>query len=150
MPTLSSPFIDQEHTHAFWRGSAGRDETSGRLRKRRRWKIDLRSLAEITRLPVHVLDKLQFRAGDARMAPEEYLELHRNLLLREAWIIDGYGDEAAIWKRLEAADTFIHVDLPIPVHYWRVTKRLIKGLFADPDGWQKDSPLWTTRCQATR
>ena len=43
-----------------------------------------------------------------------------------------------------AADTLIHVDLTLPVHYWRVTKRLIKGLFADPEGWPKDSPLWSS------
>jgi hypothetical protein len=74
----------------------------------------------------------------------EYLELHRGLLARETWVIDGYGDDTTIWERLSAADTLIHVDLRLPVHYWRVTKRLIKGLFADPEGWPKDSPLWTS------
>jgi hypothetical protein len=101
-------------------------------------------LAEITKLPLYVLDKLQFREGGAAVAHEEYLEVHRDLLARETWIIDGYGDDTTIWERLGAADTLIHVDLPLPLHYWRVTKRLIRGLFADPEGWPKDSPLWSS------
>src|SRR5262249_3949338 len=48
------------------------------------------------------------------------------------------------WERLGVADTLIYVDLTLPIHYWRVTKRLIKGLVADPDGWPKDSPLWSS------
>ncbi len=103
-----------------------------------------RQLAEITRLPLYVLDKLQFREGGAAVPHDEYLELHRDLLARETWIIDGYGDDTTIWERLGAADTLIHIDLTLPVHYWRVTKRLIKGLFADPEGWPKDSPLWSS------
>ncbi len=101
-----------------------------------------RQLAEITRLPLYVLDKLQFQEGGAAAPHDEYLALHRGLLAQETWIIDGFGDNTTIWERLGAADTLIYVDLTLPIHYWRVTKRLIKGLFADPEGWPKDSPLW--------
>jgi energy-coupling factor transporter ATP-binding protein EcfA2 len=101
-----------------------------------------RHLAEITRLPLYVLDKLQFEEGGVAVSHDEYLELHRDLLTRETWIIDGYGETATVWERIDAADTLIHVDLALPIHYWRVTKRLIMGLFADPEGWPKDSPLW--------
>jgi adenylate kinase family enzyme len=103
-----------------------------------------RQLAEITRLPLYVLDKLQFKDGGAAVPQDEYLELHRDLLAQETWIIDGYGDNTTIWERFGAADTLIYVDLSLPIHYWRVTKRLIKGLFADPEGWPKDSPLWSS------
>jgi hypothetical protein len=103
-----------------------------------------RHLAEITRLPLYVLDKLQFREGGAAVPHDEYLEVHRDLLARETWIIDGYGDDTTIWERLGAADTLIHVHLPLPLHYWRVTKRLIRGLFADPEGWPTGSPLWSS------
>jgi hypothetical protein len=103
-----------------------------------------RRLAEITRLPLHVLDKLQFREGGAPAPHDEFLALHRDLLAQESWIIDGYGDNVTVWERLGAADTLIHVDLTLPTHYWRVTKRLVKGLFADPEGWPKDSPLWAS------
>ena len=103
-----------------------------------------RQLAEITRLPLYVLDKLQFREGGAAVPHDEYLQLHRDLLAHETWVIDGYGDDTTIWERLSAADTLVHVDLPLPLHYWRVTKRLIRDLLADPEGWPKDSPLWSS------
>jgi len=101
-----------------------------------------RQLAEITGLPLHVVDMLQFRQGGAAVPHHEYLASHRALLGQDTWIIDGYGDTATAWERFGRADTLVYVDLPLPVHYWRVTKRLIKGLFANPEGWSKDSPLW--------
>ena len=87
-----------------------------------------RQLTEITRLPLYVLDELQFKEGGAAVPHDEYLELHRDLLAQETWIIDGYGDNTTIWERFGAADTLVYVDLSLPIHYWRVTKRLIKGL----------------------
>lgn len=109
-----------------------------------------RRLAEITGLPLCVLDKVQFREGGERVPHEDYLERHRDLLAQEAWIIDGYGDAATTWERLAAADTLIHVDPQLPVLYWRVTKRLVKGLFADPEGWPKGSPLWSSTMSSYR
>ena len=103
-----------------------------------------RQLAEITGLPLHIVDMLQFRQGGTAVPHDEYLALHRVLLGQDTWIIDGYGDTATAWERFGRADTLVYVDLPLPVHYWRVTKRLIKGLFADPEGWPKDSPLWSS------
>ena len=103
-----------------------------------------RQLAEITRLPLHIVDMLQFKQGGAPVPHNEYVELHRALLGQDAWIIDGYGDTITAWERFDRADTLVYVDLPLPLHYWRVTKRLIKGPFADPEGWPKDSPLWSS------
>jgi hypothetical protein len=103
-----------------------------------------RQLAAITGLPLYVIDKLQFQEGGAAVPHDEYSRLHRDVLSKEAWIIDGYGDAATVWERCGLADTLVHVDLPIPIHYWRVTKRLVTGLFADPEGWPKDSPLWSS------
>ncbi|THD44986.1 MAG: adenylate kinase [Bradyrhizobium sp.] len=109
-----------------------------------------RRLAEITGLPLYVLDRIQFRQGGEPAPREEYLEAHRDLLTREAWIIDGYGDTDTAWERFGAADTLIYVDLALPHHYWRVTKRLVGGLFADPEGWPKDSPLWRSTMSSYR
>jgi hypothetical protein len=103
-----------------------------------------RHLAEITRLPLHVVDMLRFKRGGEAVPHEEYLKLHRALLGDDSWIIDGCGDSASDWERLHRADTLVYVDLPLSTHYWRVTKRLIKGLFADPAGWPEDSPLWSS------
>jgi adenylate kinase family enzyme len=87
-----------------------------------------RHLAEVTGLPLYVIDKLQFREGGEAVPHDEYLELHRELLARESWIIDGYGDAATAWEGFAAADTLVHVDPKLPILYWRVTKRMIKGL----------------------
>jgi hypothetical protein len=109
-----------------------------------------RQLAEITRLPLYTLDKLQFTDGGEAVPTEKILLLHRELLKNEAWIIDGYGDDAMLWERLDTADTLIHVDLPLPIRYWRVTKRFIGGLFADPEGLPKGSPLWSSTLSSYR
>jgi adenylate kinase family enzyme len=103
-----------------------------------------RQLAETTRLPLYAVDKLQFKEGGAAVPHDEYLELHRDLLAQDTWIIEGYGDNTTVCERFGVADTLIYIDLTLPIHYWRVTKRLIKGLFADPEGWPRDSPLWSS------
>jgi hypothetical protein len=109
-----------------------------------------RQLAVITGLPLHVIDKLQFKDGGAAVPHEDYLKLHRDLMAQENWIIDGYGDTTTILERCGVADTLIHVDLSLSVHYWWVTKRLINGLFADLDGWPKGSPLWRSTMSSYR
>jgi adenylate kinase family enzyme len=101
-------------------------------------------LSGLTGLPLHVVDKMQFRAGGAEVPHEEFLSAHAELLGHDEWIIDGFGTEATAWERFAVADTLIHVDLPLAVHHWWVTKRLLKGLFADPLGWPERSPLWSS------
>ena len=99
-----------------------------------------RELAAITGLPLHVVDMLEFRPGGAAVPPEEYLQAHSALIAGEEWIIDGYGGKT-VWERLDAADTLIHVDLPLAAHAIGVTKRLVKGLFSPPHGWPEGSPV---------
>ena len=48
------------------------------------------------------------------------------------------------------ADTLVYVDLPLATHYWWVTKRLIKGLFATPEGWPDNSPMWSSTMDSYR
>lgn len=100
-----------------------------------------RELAAITGLPLAVVDELQYRAGGARVPHEEYVQAHATLLVKAEWIIDGFGGLALLWERLEAADTLIHVDLPLAMHALWVTKRMIKGLFVTPPGWPAGSPV---------
>ena len=109
-----------------------------------------RHLAAITGLPLHVIDHLQFKEGGAPVSHDEYLNLHRDVLAQENWIIDGYGDTATVLERCSVADTLIHVDLSLPTHYWWVTKRLVKGMLADPEGWPKGSPLWSSTISSYR
>src|SRR5215813_7758908 len=101
-----------------------------------------RRLAELTRLPLYPLDMIQFRVDAAKVTHEvphdEYLQAHADLIRRDAWIIDGFGCVASAWERFAAADTLIYVDLPLVTHYRWVTKRLIKGLFRNPEGWPEN------------
>lgn len=101
-----------------------------------------RDLAAITGLPLHVIDMMQFAEGGDAVPQEEFLAVHAKLLRDDAWIIDGFGSTALAWERFDRADTLVHIDLPVATHYWWVTKRFVKGLFRDPPGWPKGSPLW--------
>ena len=109
-----------------------------------------RCLAELTRLPLYVIDMMQFRPGGMKVPQHEFLQAHADLLRRDEWIIDGFGSVALAWERFAAADTLIYVDLPLFTHHRWVTKRLIRGLFADPPGWPDDSPLWSSSIQSYR
>jgi adenylate kinase family enzyme len=109
-----------------------------------------RRLAELTGLPLYVVDIMQFRPGGAKVPNDEFLQVHADLLRRDKWIIDGFGNRAVAWERFTAADTLIYIDLPVFIHFRWVTKRLIKGLFADPPGWPKNSALWSSSMQSYR
>jgi len=109
-----------------------------------------RRLAELTRLPLYVVDMMQFRAGGVKIPQHEFSQAHAELLRRDEWIIDGFGSAALAWERFAAADTLVYVDLPLLIHYSWVTKRLIKGLFANPKGWPEDSPLWSSTLSSYR
>jgi adenylate kinase family enzyme len=107
-----------------------------------------RRLAEITGLPLVVLDCLQFpdgyrndRDGGGKLSDEQYAIVHSEIIGRAEWVIDGYGSIASAWERFAVADTLVYVDLPLAMHYWGVTKRLMKGLFKTPPGWPENSPV---------
>jgi hypothetical protein len=70
-------------------------------------------LAELTGLPLYVVDIMQFRPGGAKVPHDEFLQAHADILRRDEWIIDGFGNMAIAWDRFAAADTLIHVDLPL-------------------------------------
>ncbi len=107
-----------------------------------------RRLADLTGLPLYPLDMIQYEAGGRQVPHEEYLKAHADLLSRDEWIIDGFGSVETAWQRFAKADTLIYVDLPLATHYWWVTKRLIKGLFATPEGWPDRSPMWSSTMQS--
>lgn len=116
-----------------------------------------RRLAELTGLPLVVLDLLQFPQGYRRdqdnggkISDEQYMKIHREILDTPAWIIDGYGSVASTWERFSVADTLVYVDLPITMHYWGVTKRLLQGLFQTPPGWPENTPVITNSLDSYR
>ena len=101
-----------------------------------------RQLSEITGLPLYSLDKIKYQPGGIEVSHEKYLDTHSDLLKQEEWIIDGFGCVKSAWERFSKADTLIYIDLPLPVHYWWVIKRLFQGLYKSPEGWPKNSPVW--------
>jgi adenylate kinase family enzyme len=109
-----------------------------------------RRLAELTKLPLYVVDMMQFRAGGVKVPQHEFLQAHADLLRRDEWIINGYGSAALVCERCAAADALIYIDLPLLTHHRWATKRLIKGLFAGPPGWPNNSPLWSSSIQSYR
>jgi adenylate kinase family enzyme len=109
-----------------------------------------RKLAERIGLPLHVIDKMEFRPGGDPVPREEYLKAHAELLQRDTWVIDGFGGMGPAWERFAAADTLVHVDLPLPTHFWWVTKRFCEGLFRTPPGWPEGSPLLSSTLESYR
>jgi adenylate kinase family enzyme len=109
-----------------------------------------RRLSELTRLPLYPLDLLEYKAGGGKVPHDEFRKAHAALIRRDRWIIDGFGGRDTAWERFAAADTLIHVDLPLHVHYRWVTKRMIKGIFVNPEGWPKNSPIWRSTIDSYR
>ena len=109
-----------------------------------------RRLAELTGLPLYGLDRIQYRAGSRKVPDEEYVKAHKDLLRHDAWIIDGFGSAESAWERFAAADTLVYVDLPLFTHLRWITKRLLKGIFVNPEGWPEDSPMLSSTLSSYR
>lgn len=100
-----------------------------------------KKLASATGIQLHALDSIVFKKNGDRVDRNVYDEKHKNILTSESWIIDGFGPIDSFYERLDAADTLIYIDLPYFVTYWLVTKRLLKGLFTQPEGWPDGSSV---------
>jgi adenylate kinase family enzyme len=98
-------------------------------------------LAELTGLPLFILDKIQYQPGGIEVSHESYKRAHQEILANDQWIIDGFGCMDTLWQRLDQADSLVYVDLPLYLHFWWVTKRLLTGYFKPPAGWPEKSPI---------
>jgi adenylate kinase family enzyme len=98
-------------------------------------------LSEILGSPVHSLDKIQFQANGVAVPATEYQRIHAQILATDRWIIDGFGCIETLWPRLDAADSLVFVDLPLYLHFWWVTKRMLMGNFNPPAGRPENSPI---------
>lgn len=101
-----------------------------------------RKLASVTGIKLYALDLIEYQENGQRVSPEDYAKKHANLIDTDNWIIEGLGTLESFWMRIDAADTLIYVDLAYPVHYWWVTKRLLKSFFVKPEGWPEGSSVW--------
>jgi hypothetical protein len=93
---------------------------------------------------------IQYRAVGSLVPRDEYLSAHAELLKRDTWIIDGYGCRQSVWERFASADTLIYIDLPLFRHFLWVTKRLLKGIFVNPEDWPAGSPIISSTMQSYR
>lgn len=109
-----------------------------------------RKIAHLKQLPLHVLDKVQYRPGGIEVPKAEYLSAHRQILATDQWVIDGFGSLETLWPRLNAADCLVYVDLPLPLHFWWVTKRLLKGVVSPPEGWPEGTSLLSSSLNSYR
>ena len=100
-----------------------------------------RQLAAVTNIPLYPLDLIEYQKNGEKVSASEYNQVHRDLIKKESWVIDGLGSLDSFWERLKAADTLIYIDLPYRINYWWVTKRLLTGLFRKPQGWPKGSSI---------
>ena len=103
-------------------------------------------LAAALGVPRYSLDHIQWKAAWTPAPPDEFARAHRDLLRREAWIIDGFGTMSSVEERAGAADTIVFVDLPLWRHYWWALKRQIEAVFRRnpnvPEGCSLLSVTW--------
>lgn len=103
-----------------------------------------KKLASATGITLHSLDSILYKPNGEEVDRKSYKETHESILASEQWIVEGFGPMNSLEsfnRRLEEADTLIYIDLPYPVTYWLVTKRLLKGLFRKPEGWPEGASL---------
>jgi len=100
-----------------------------------------RKIAVAANLPLYQLDMVQFKKGGARVSDEVLARLHADILVQPCWVLDGFGTRQTFEAMLQEASVLVYVERASLVHYWWVTKRLLKSPFAEPLGWPEGSPM---------
>jgi adenylate kinase family enzyme len=81
-------------------------------------------LREITGLPVIELDKIFWQPGLVATPRDQWTDVQRALVQKEAWIMDGdLGPYDAVETRLRAADTIVFLDPSLMRSVWRALRR---------------------------
>jgi len=75
-------------------------------------------------LEVLHLDRFYWSSGWTKPPADEWLQTVKELLSRDAWIIDG-NYSGTLVQRIEACDTIIFLDFSTAVCLWRVVKRWV-------------------------
>jgi len=89
----------------------------------------------------YALDLVQYSSSGEPVSPEVFSRKHAELISLDNWVIDGFGTVESFWSTVEAADTLVYLDLPYPLHYWWVTKRLLRSFYLKPEGWPEGSSV---------
>lgn len=94
---------------------------------------------------LYSLDSILYEANGKEVDRAKYEAAHKSIISSDEWLVEGFGPLDSLnsfYKRLEAADTLIYIDLPYSVTYWLVTKRFFKGLIRRPIGWPEGSSIF--------
>jgi adenylate kinase family enzyme len=89
-----------------------------------------RRLGEIHNIAVIHIDSLQYLPGLTLRPHQETLKFLEEIMIKDSWLIDGYGPLDNLEKRFSLADRIIFIDLPLWRHYWWFTKRQIQNLWS--------------------
>lgn len=81
-----------------------------------------RRLAKLTHLPIYHMDKIHWKSGWVERNRDEKDHLTHQVHMLEEWIFEG-GHSRTYSERIERADTFIWLDLPLGLRVWRVLLR---------------------------
>ena len=82
-----------------------------------------KKLGQILNLPVTHVDFHQYQSGWHRTPKQECDGILTEVAGAKQWIIDGFGSDEVIERRIELADTVLFLDYPIWRHYWGALKR---------------------------
>ncbi|GAB5388924.1 MAG: ATPase AAA [Alphaproteobacteria bacterium] len=100
------------------------------------------ALSKAHDLPLTELDTLIWKPGWTPVSEAEFRPRHEQAMAGARWVIDGYGPWWSVLDRLQAADTIILIDLPFPIHMWRVLKRQAASLFSSTHDGPAGCPRW--------
>ncbi len=92
------------------------------------------ALSRATGAPLVALDLVQYLPGGGQLTDAEFSARHAEIISQRAWVIDGVGTAQTFPELLRAADVLVYVQRPALLHYWWVTKRLLKSPFTPPLG----------------
>ena len=87
-------------------------------------------------LPLFAVDKLQWKPGWIPVPREDVASGIKKIIIRDKWIIDGWGPWETIEERFEKSDTIILIDHKVLIHFWWAAKRQVKALLF-PDSIEK-------------
>ena len=71
------------------------------------------------------IDRLQWQEGWHPRPAEVYRRMHDEVLGKEAWVIDGLGEQSSIASRFSRATEIILIDMPMWMHFWLAAERQI-------------------------